>query len=152
MKAVGKTLINEIQLRISLIEEELEKLNNRTDEERIIYLHFAREHFIYSEVLKLAKYFKKVEIVNNQEKEKYTPIKCSETGAPLFLGDKVEINRGQSTSKCGYLEWDDHFNEYLVKPEDGIGHSRGLMCIYKINELYNYKIDTSRIECRKGRG
>ena len=74
--------------------------------------------------------------------KKYTPIKDRQTKEPIFLGDFVKNERGQ----CGTLVWDEDFNKYLIKSVHG-GN------IYansyeKINSLFDYKIDTTSVECR----
>ena len=74
---------------------------------------------------------------------KYTPIKCHKTNVALNLGDKVK----DLQDRCGTLEWDDCFNQYYIKPIGG-GKIKTQQYV-KIEKLFNYKLDTSNIECRR---
>jgi hypothetical protein len=75
--------------------------------------------------------------------ERYTPIKDRETKEPIFLGDLVENERGQ----CGTLVWEDLWNTYLIKSDTG-GNIYA-KSYKKIKSLHEYKIDTTRVECRR---
>ena len=75
--------------------------------------------------------------------EKYTPIKDRLTNEPIFLGDLVENEKG----RCGTLVWDDFWNKYIIKTETG-GNIYATS-YKKIESLYDYKIDTTRVECRR---
>ena len=74
---------------------------------------------------------------------KYTPIKCYKTNVALLIGDKVE----DLQHRCGTLEWDECFNQYYIKPING-GKIKTTRYV-KIEKLFNYKLDTSNIECRR---
>lgn len=74
---------------------------------------------------------------------KQTPIKCYKTNVALYIDDNVKDLQG----RCGTLQWDDCFNHYYIKPKDG-GKIKTSQYI-KINELFNYSIDTTKVECRK---
>jgi len=73
---------------------------------------------------------------------KYTPIKDRETGSPIFLGDLVENEKG----RCGTLVWDDFWNKYLIKSDTG-GNIYATS-YKKVDKLHDYKIDTTKVECR----
>jgi hypothetical protein len=73
---------------------------------------------------------------------KYTPIKCYKTNVALNLGDKVM----DCQKRCGTLEWDDYLNQYYIKTING-GKIKTQQYI-KIDKLFDYTIDTSKVECR----
>lgn len=77
------------------------------------------------------------------EQEKYTPIKCYRTKNSILLGDLVEDLQG----RCGVLSWCEVFNEYYIKTKTG-GKIKTRSYI-KIKEIYEYKIDTTKVECRR---
>lgn len=137
------SLIEEVQHRISALETQMKNVESRSDEtEQLLYSVFANEHSIYSDFLQLINYFGNKIGYENFIASKHTPILDYKTKEPLKIGDKVENLNGQ----CGTLFFDDLFNEYLVKV-DGGGHFRTRNYI-KIQELYDYKIDAGRVECR----
>ena len=73
----------------------------------------------------------------------YTPIKCYKTKVALNLGDFVE----DMQKRCGILQWDEDFNIYYIKPVNG-GKIKTQQFI-KIDKLSDFKIDTTKVECRK---
>lgn len=81
-------------------------------------------------------------IIEALELSRYTPILDSKTKEPLKLGDRVENNNKQ----CGILHFDDCFNKYVIKTDTG-GHINSTVYI-KIPELYDYRIDNTKVECR----
>jgi hypothetical protein len=74
---------------------------------------------------------------------KYTPIKCYKTNVALNLGDFVM----DCQNRCGTLEWDDYLNQYYIKPI--VGGKIKTQNYIKIDKLFNYNIDTTKVECRK---
>ena len=74
---------------------------------------------------------------------KYTPIKCYKTNVALLLGDKVK----DCQERYGFLDWDECFNSYYIRPENG-GKIKTQNYI-KVDELKDFKIDTTKVECRK---
>ena len=74
---------------------------------------------------------------------KETPIKCYKTKVALYIGDKVKDCQG----RCGTLEWDDYLNVYYIKPVNG-GKIKTQNYI-KIDDLFEFSIDTTKVECRK---
>lgn len=75
--------------------------------------------------------------------EKYTPIKCYKTKVSLYIGDLVK----DLQNRCGTLQWDGDFNIYYIKPING-GRIKTQSYI-KINEIFDFNIDTTKVECRK---
>ena len=73
---------------------------------------------------------------------KYTPIKDRQTKEPIFLGDLVENEKKQ----CGIVIWDDYYNRYLIRTEDG-GNIYAIS-YKKIKSLYNNEFDLTSVECR----
>ena len=73
----------------------------------------------------------------------YTPIKCYKTNVALNLGDMVR----DSQKRCGTLEWDDYCNQYYIRPIEG-GKIKTQQYI-KIDEIFDYTIDTYKVECRR---
>ena len=74
---------------------------------------------------------------------RYTPIKCYRTKVALYIGDFVE----DLQKRCGTLEWDGDFNIYYIRPLGG-GRIKTQSYI-KIEKPYEYKIDTTNVECRR---
>jgi hypothetical protein len=72
----------------------------------------------------------------------YTPIKCAKTKIELKIGDLVMNEKDQ----CGYLQWDDCFNRYLIKSMTG-GNIYATSYT-KIDELKKNTHNTIRTECR----
>lgn len=152
------TLKEEVKYRISLLELEMEKELRKPKDDENMYWFFTQEHLNYSEFLKMVEHFERIDFKNEIDKEKYTPFKCEETGTPLLIGDYVEIDRGdkygKGNTKCGVLIWEEFYNEYrLVRyKEDGTKEAGATKIngkkLYKIEELYDYEIDTTRCETR----
>jgi hypothetical protein len=111
-----------------------------------IYWFFANEHSQHNEFLKCIDFFENKEITKEFDVSNYTPIKCCKTNVLLKIGDKVEKEE-HGNKRCGILYWDELFNEYLIKSGDN-GHFR-FRYISKIEELYDYTIDTTGVECRR---
>lgn len=149
MKPTEKTLKEEIVNRIKLLDEKMEFEKTQPKDENNVFWFFANDHSIHCEILKCIEYFENIDNVKNFEESKYTPIKCSKTGVLLKIGDKVEKEE-HGNKMCGTLYWDEHFNEYLVKSGES-GHFR-FRYLNKIEKLYDYHIDTTGVECRRGRG
>lgn len=76
---------------------------------------------------------------------KYTPIKDRFTGEPIFLGDMVEGEKGY----CGFLDWDDYLNQYVIRTEGEYPSRFKTMSYKKIEKLHENNIDTSSVECRR---
>jgi len=74
---------------------------------------------------------------------KITPIKCYKTKEVLNLGDLVM----DCQKRCGTLEWDDYTNQYYIRPIEG-GKIKTQNYI-KIDKIFDFKIDNTKIECRK---
>ena len=73
----------------------------------------------------------------------WTPIKCNKSKIELRIGDLVENEKGQ----CGYLQWDDCFNRYLIRSISGGNIYASTYT--KIEQLKNNSYNTFRTECRK---
>ncbi|MFL0093617.1 hypothetical protein R5N98_02785 [Tenacibaculum maritimum] len=144
MKPVKDNLKNEIIYRIDLLEKLMDELK-KTKEENGIYSFLVTEYSNYKEFLLCIEYYERLEIKKNYDISKSTPLICKSTGVPLMIGDKVE-KESLGNKACGFLYWDDCFNEYLIKTESG-GNIR-FSEISKISELYNNEIDITRVECR----
>jgi hypothetical protein len=139
MKPEKDNLKDEIKHRLSLIEESMQ--NSKDDE--MLYLIFCDEHSKHSEFLTLIELFENRIGFEQFEASRYTPILDYKTKEPLKIGDKVENNNKQ----CGILHFDDCFNKYVIKTDTG-GHISSSVYI-KIPELYDYKIDNTKVECRR---
>jgi hypothetical protein len=74
---------------------------------------------------------------------KQTPIKCCKTNVALFIGDKVK----DCQNRCGTLQWDDYNNQYYIRPLNG-GKIKTQQYV-KIDNFFDFTIDTTKIECRK---
>jgi hypothetical protein len=71
-----------------------------------------------------------------------TPIKDSVTNIGLFLGDLVKSEKGI----CGYIDWDDYYNRYIIKTDSGGNvYARTYT---KIDKITKNNIDNYRVECR----
>lgn len=146
MKNTKDTLKEEVKYRISLIEEKMEEELKKPKDDDNLYWFFTQEHLNYSEFYKMIVHFERIATKYEIVKEKYTPIVCEKTKTPLLIGDKVENEKKQ----CGTLYFDDFWNQYMIKSTSGIGHLK-FKSIYKIEEFYDYEIDSTRVECRNGR-
>lgn len=131
-------LKEEIKHRLSLIEKAMFGL----DKNDLEYIILCNEHSQNEEFLSLIEIFENRIGYEMFEVSKYTPILDYKTKEPLKLGDKVENNNRQ----CGVLKFDECFNKYVIKTETG-GHITSTVYV-KIPELYDYKIDVTKVECR----
>lgn len=137
MKPEKDNLKDEIKHRLSLLEE---SMNNANDE--MLYMLFANEHSQNTEFLNLIEVFENRLGFESFEVSKFTPILDSQTKEPLKIGDKVENYNRQ----CGRLAFCEVFNKYVMKTESG-GQISSTVFV-KIPELYDYKIDNTKVECR----
>lgn len=74
---------------------------------------------------------------------KYTPIKCSQTKEPLFLGDKVK----DFHNNYGVLAWCSTFNRYIINIVEG--GSVVPKNYIKVHELKENNIRSVGTECRR---
>lgn len=132
------SLKEEIKHRLSLIEKAMFILDKNDFE----YIILCNEHSQNSEFLSLIEIFENRIGYEKFEVSKYTPILDYKTKLPLKIGDKVENNNRQ----CGILKFDECFNKYVIKTDTG-GHITSTVYV-KIPELYDYKIDVTKVECR----
>lgn len=114
----------------------------QAQDDELLYKIFANEHSMLSEILQLINVFDNRMGYTQFEMSKYTPLKCAKTDEPLLIGDKVENNTGQ----CGTLHFDTYTKKYVIKGIEG-GHTHATTFV-KIPELYDYRIDVGRVECR----
>lgn len=138
MKAEKDNLKDEILHRLLLIEKSMQNLQN----DEMLYLILSNEHSQNTEFLNLINIFENRLGFADFTSSKFTPILDYKTKEPLKIGDRVENYNKQ----CGILHFDDCFNKYVIKTDTG-GHINSTVYI-KIPELYDYKIDSSRVECR----
>lgn len=138
MLPTKKSLKEEIKHRLSLIEKAMFGLNKNDSE----YIILCNEHSQNSEFLSLIEIFENRIGYEKIKVSNYTPILDYKTKLPLRIGDKVENNYRQ----CGVLKFDECFNKYVIKTDTG-GHITSTVYI-KIPELYDYKIDVTKVECR----
>lgn len=131
-------LKEEIKHRLLLIEKAMFVLDKNDFE----YIILCNEHSQNSEFLSLIEIFENRIGYEKFEVSKYTPILDYKTKLPLKIGDKVENNNRQ----CGVLKFDECFNKYVIKTETA-GHITSTVYV-KIPELYDYKIDVTKVECR----
>lgn len=132
------SLKEEIKHRLSLIEKAMFILDKNDFE----YIILCNEHSQNSEFLSLIEIFENRIGYEKFEVSKYTPILDYKTKLPLKIGDKVQNNNRQ----CGILKFDECFNKYVIKTDTG-GHITSTVYV-KIPELYDYKIDVTKVECR----
>jgi len=138
MRPTKTTLKDEIKHRLLLIEKAMFVLDKNDFE----YIILCNEHSQNSEFLSLIEIFENRLGFENFEISNYTPILDYKTKEPLKIGDKVENYNKQ----CGILKFDECFNKYVIKTETG-GHITSTVYV-KILELYDYKIDVTKVECR----
>lgn len=137
MKPTKENLKEEIEYRLSCLEDVMKE-----HDDELLYKVFANEHSMLSEILQLINVFGNRMGYKKFEVSKYTPLVCAETNEPLLIGDKVEDSRKQ----CGTLHFDNYTKRYVIKGVEG-GHIHTTTFI-KIPQLYDYKIDAGRVECR----
>lgn len=138
MKPEKDNLKDEIKHRLSLLEESMQSAKD----DEMLYMLFANEHSQNSEFLNLIEIFENRLGFESFEVSKFTPILDSQTKEPLKIGDKVENYNKQ----CGRLAFCEVFNKYVIKTETG-GQISSTVFV-KISELYDYKIDNTKVECR----
>lgn len=131
------TLKEEIEYRISCIEDVM-----KSQDDRLLCALYANEHSMLREILHLIDVFGNRIGHDQFEATKHTPLFCAKTNEPLLIGDKVENNNGQ----CGTLHFDTYTKKYLIKSVGGGNIHTTYFA--KIQNLYDYKVDSSRIECR----
>jgi hypothetical protein len=138
MKPEKYNLKDEIINRIFLSKNHMES----SKDDKMISLIFENENSQYLEFLELIKLFENR--IGYQEflTSNFTPILDFKTKEPLKIGDKVKNLNNQ----CGILKFDECFNKYVIKTETG-GHITSSSYI-KIQELFDYTIDTTKVECR----
>ena len=138
MKPTKDNLKDELKFRIQLLQDAIK--NNQPDS--VSYMFLVNEHSIVSEIIELIELFDNRLGFEKFNASCYTPILDFKTNEPIKIGDFVDNGNGQ----CGVLKFNDQFNKYVIKTESGhIIPNR----FSKINELYEYKIDTNRTECRR---
>ncbi len=138
MKPTKDTLKEEIQYRLTCIEDVL-----KNEDEELLNKILKNEHSMLAEILQLIVTFENRIGYQKWEESKYTPLFCQKTKQPLLIGDKVEDNSG----RCGVLQFDDYCKKYVIK--DLAGGNIHTTVFIKIPELYEYKIDVGRVECRR---
>lgn len=138
MKPEKDNLKDEIKHRLSLLEESMQGAKD----DEMLYMIFANEHSQNSEFLNLIEIFENRLGFESFEVSKFTPILDNKTKEPLKIGDKVENYNRQ----CGRLAFCEVFNKYVMKAESG-GQISSTVFV-KIPELYDYKIDNTKVECR----
>lgn len=144
---VKNSLIEEIKHRISALEIEMGNVKNQSDDtEKLLYSILANEHSIYSDFLELINFFGDMVGYDEFLKSKYTPILDCKTKQPLKIGDLVD-NGDDGYKRCGTLIFDEYRNNYIIKSETG--GNIYTKTYRKIERLYDYNIDTNRVECRK---
>lgn len=131
-------LKEEVKHRLFSIEQSMKNI----DKKDFVYIVLCNEHSQYSEFLNLIEFFENRLGFQDFKISNYTPILDYKTKEPLKIGDKVENNNRQ----CGVLKFDECFNKYVIKTDTG-GHITSTVYI-KIPELYDYKIDVTKVECR----
>ena len=142
MKPEKDNLKDEIKHRVELLEVEMNNWKKNPDSDGELFWILANEHSKHKEFLSLIEMFENRIGHKIFEVSNYTPILDYKTKEPLKIGDRVENNNKQ----CGILKFDECFNKYVIKTDTG-GHISSTVYI-KIPELYDYKIDNTRVECR----
>ena len=130
----------EIKHRLLLLEQSMLKINKS----EILYLMLCNEHSIITEILNLIGLFENQIGYENLKVSDFTPILYYVTKEPLKIGDKVE---NPNSKVCGNLIFCDYNQKYLIKTVTGGNHHT--TTFQKINEFYDYKIDSTKIECRR---
>ena len=132
-------LKEEILDRISLLCETIDKVQH----DRVMTMVLEIEMDVLLDVIELIVLYEGRYGYNKFLASKYTPILDFNTKEPLMIGDKVKNLKNQ----CGYLKFDDYMNRYVIEAAEG-GHIPANKFI-KIDELYDFNIDTSGTECRR---
>jgi len=142
-----KTLIAEIQKRIRLLDEKVALIPNKdTEESRIISTVMEYEKLLLVEMHGMAMWFARhgtQEFVNG-----LTPINDI-NGLPLCIGDKVKKHDGISGDRCGMLEWDGYRKQFFLRTADGGSIQIGPSNLERIEELFDFDVDTTKTECRQ---
>jgi hypothetical protein len=137
MKPTKDNLKEELKYRLSCIEDVMKE-----NDEEPLSLFLKYEHSVFAEVLQLMETFENRLGYQKFKVLRYTPLFCSKTNEPLLIGDLVEDNN----KRCGTLQFDDYTKRYVIKGVEG-GNIHTTIFI-KIPELYEFKIDAGRTECR----
>ncbi|MBP1165070.1 hypothetical protein JOE44_001954 [Chryseobacterium sp. PvR013] len=136
MKPTKDNLKDELQFRIECIE-------SSNNEDPMLNLFLENEKSIIREILTLIDIFGVHIGYSEFQNSKYTPIKDCLTKEPLLIGDMVKSN---TSNGCGFLYFDDYNNQYLIKTLEGTHHKTS--SFVKIEKLFDYTIDNSKVECR----
>ena len=138
MKPVKDNLKDELIHRV----ESLNQFINQLDGEPLVKLA-ENEKSILLEILNLIEIFdNRIGYLKHIESN-YTPIKDYITKEPLKIGDKVKSSVSDAN---GVLFFDDYLNQYVIRTV----HNQNHKCsnFVKINDNYEYSIDSSKVECR----
>lgn len=138
MKPTKDNLKDELKYRIECLNDFI----NQFEGEKLVK-PFENEKSILLEILNLIEIFDNRIGYSNNIESKYTPIKDYITKEPLKLGDKVKSSVSDAN---GILFFDDYLNQYVIRTE----HNQNHKCsnFIKIQDNFNYSIDSSKVECR----
>lgn len=141
-----KTLTAEIRSRIRQIDakrEEIKPVN--TSESAFVSKIMDYEKQLLIEMHGLAMWY-----ARNGAQEAvtgWTPIK-DVNSFPLRIGDKIKKVDSIVGERCGTLEWDEYRKQYHMRTKDGGSIQIGTVNLEKIDELFEFTVDTTKVECR----
>lgn len=138
MKPTKDNLKDELKYRIECLSDFI----NQFEEEPLVK-PFENEKSILLEILNLIEIFDNRIGYSKHIESKYTPIKDYVTKEPLKLGDKVKSSVSDAN---GILFFDDYLNQYVIRTEQNQHHK--CSNFIKIQENFDYNIDSTRVECR----
>lgn len=141
MKPIMPTLREEIEHRISLINESISRIPKSTDS--VIKSILMNEKSMYDNFLYMIDFYGDHIGYKIHLSDKYTPIICLKTGVRLKIGDLVEC---LSLNKCGTLVFRNHTNQYAIKTADSSYINTKYFA--KIDKLYEFNSNSERVECR----
>ncbi len=142
-----KTLTAEILSRLKTIHEKQEEIKRvDTPESAFVSTVIDYEKQILIEMHGLVMHYARQGA--KEEVDGITPIKDMH-GTLLCIGDKVKKINPVSGERCGYLEWDEYRNQYCIRTDSGGKILIDTCKLEKIDELFNFSIDTTQTECRQ---
>lgn len=142
-----KTLTAEIQSRIRQLDakrEELKLVN--TPESTFVSTIMDYEKQILIEAHGLVMWYARK---GAQETVTGLTLIKDVNGLPLCIGDKVKKHDEISGDRCGTLEWDGYRKQFFLRTADGGSIQIGPSNLERIEELFDFDVDTTKTECRQ---
>ena len=142
-----KTLTAEILSRIRQIDTKREEIKPVNTSESA----FVSKIMDYEKQLLIEMHGLVVWYARNGDQETVTgltPIK-DVNGMPLCIGDKIKKVDSITGERCGTLEWDEYRKQYHMRTKDGGSIQIGTVNLEKIDELFDFTVDATKVECRQ---